>query len=180
MASLKATVAALVREGYTGKRLVSGVNELLLERGAGPTMATLAVIELDLESGTMRLTNAGHPPPYLIDGGRAQELMASSLPLGSPLSVPHQIERPFPVGARLLLYSDGLVEATDEAGEPFTYEQLAAVVGDSVGMTAGGLETAVLSALDRFVGDRPLADDLTLLVVERGSAHDPAASPPVS
>ena len=180
MASLKATVAALVREGYTGTDLVHGVNELLLERGAGPTMATLAVVDLDLESGILRLTNAGHPPPYLIEGGRAQELMASSLPLGSPLSVPHQIERPFPEGARLLLYSDGLVEATDQGGEPFSYERLAALVDGSAGKAAGELETELLTELDRFVGDRPLADDLTLLVVERGPKREPADHPPVS
>ncbi len=180
MASLKATVAALVREGYTGTALVSGINELLLERGAGPTMATLAVADLDLRNGTLLLTNAGHPPPYLIEGGRAEELMASSLPLGSPLSVPHQVERPFPEGARLLLYSDGLVEATDEAGEPFSYERLAALVDGSTGKAAGELEIAVLSELDRFVGELPLADDLTLLIVERGAKSDPAFHPPVS
>ncbi len=180
MASLKSTVAALVREGYTGRELVSGVNELLLDRQAGPTMATLVVVDLDLEEGTVRLTNAGHPPAYLIRDGGAEELMASSLPLGSPRSVPRQLERPFPEGARLLLYSDGLVEATDEAGEPFTYERLAAVVDDSTGRAAGELETAVLSELDRFVGDRPLADDLTLLVVERGSGSARAVDPPVS
>jgi len=168
MASLKSTVAAMVREGYTGVELVSKVNALLLERRAGPTMTTLSVIELDTDGGLMTLTNAGHPPAYLIHDGRVKELMVSSLPLGSPLSEPRQIEQAFPQGARLLLYSDGLVEATDGDGEPFTYERLARVVEESATLDGGELEAAILAALDRHVGGRPLDDDLTLLVVEWG------------
>jgi serine phosphatase RsbU (regulator of sigma subunit) len=173
MASLKSTVAALVHEGYSGADLVSRVNALVLGAAADPTMATLCVVDIDTESDTLNLANAGHPPAYLIHDGRSEELLVSSLPLGTSLAKPGSIDRPFPAGARILLYSDGLVEATDATGEPFTYERLATVVADGASMTGGELETSILAALDRVTEGAPLADDLTLLVVERGVGSQP-------
>lgn len=169
MAGLKSTVAALIREGYSGEELVLRVNGLLGEGRFGSIMATLAVAEIDIEDGLLRLTVAGHCPAYLVADGHSEELMAGSLPLGSALGRPSQLERPFPPGARLLLYSDGLVEAMGPSGEPFSYERLAALVRGSAGLSAGELEAAIVAALDDYVGDRALADDLTLVVVERDS-----------
>lgn len=173
MASLKSTVAALIREGYSGEELVLRVNGLMGEGRFGPIMATLAVAEIDVAAGLVRITIAGHPPAYVIADGRCEELMASSLPLGSALGRPAQLERPFPPGARLLLYSDGLVEAIGPSGEPFSYERLAATVRASVGLPAAELEAAIVAALDEYVGERALADDLTLVVVERAGAGEP-------
>jgi serine phosphatase RsbU (regulator of sigma subunit) len=177
MASLKSMVAALIREGYTGGELVERVNALLGERRAGQTMATLAVIEIDTAADRLSLTNAGHPPAYLIADGRTDELMAGSLPLGSSLGRPGELERAFPPGARLLLYSDGLPEAIDASGEPFGYGRLEDTVERGASLPAGELEVAIIQALDRFVGDRPLADDLTLLVVERAPRREEEPAP---
>jgi serine phosphatase RsbU (regulator of sigma subunit)/energy-coupling factor transporter transmembrane protein EcfT len=167
MAGLKSTVAALIWEGYSGEELVSRVNGLLGDRRLGPIMTTLAVAEIELAAGLLRITNAGHPPAYLVADGRCEELMAGSLPLGSARGRPAQLERPFPPGARLLLYSDGLVEAAGPSGEPFSYERLAATVRDNAAAPAAELEAAIVEALDRHRADRALADDLTLIVVER-------------
>ena len=180
MASLKSTVAALVYEGYSGVELVSRVNSLLVERRSGPTMATLSAVEIDATAGTVGITNAGHPPAFLIHGGRAEELLISSLPLGSPRSRPGHVVRPFPAGARILLYSDGLVEATDESGEPFSYERLARLVEEGADLAGGELEISILAALDRVTGGAPLADDLTVLVVERGADASGSEGPSVS
>lgn len=177
MASLKSMVAALIREGYSGSELLERVNALLSERRAGQTMATLAVFEIDTNADTLSVTNAGHPPAYLMIDGRAEELMAGSLPLGSPLGRPGRLERSFPPGARLLLYSDGLPEATDADGEPFGYDRLHEAVQRRAGLPAGELEVAIVRDLDGFIGERPLADDLTLLVVERSLAREEPRAP---
>jgi serine phosphatase RsbU (regulator of sigma subunit) len=168
MASLKSSVAALIGEGYAGGDLVSKVNALILNQRAGPTLATLSVVEIDTAANQLRLTNAGHPPAYLIGEGTPEELIASSLPLGSPRCQPSQLVRDFSVGSRLLLYSDGLVEATDSDGEPFTYERLAREVEKNRRLGALQLQAAILAALDEHIDGRSLDDDLTLLVVDRG------------
>ncbi len=66
MASLKSSVAALVHEGYGGTDLIAKVNHLLMEHGQAGTMATMAVVEIELGEGRLVLANAGHCPALLI------------------------------------------------------------------------------------------------------------------
>lgn len=169
MAGLKSAVAALVREGRSGADLVDRVNVVLREQGRRRLMATLAVAELDLERGEVRITNAGHPPPFLIPPhGEVVELEAPALPLGFALSRPASTRAPMLPGSRLVMYSDGLVEAADEAGEMLGYEAVAAVLAE-IGSQAPATELiqALLQRVRRHTGDRPLADDLTIVVVDR-------------
>jgi serine phosphatase RsbU (regulator of sigma subunit) len=79
------------------------------------------------------------------------------------------LERPFVAGSRLFLYSDGLVEAISEHGEPFGYERLANLLRGSADRPGNALIGSVLETLGEFTGGTPLADDLTLLVLERTS-----------
>ena len=169
MASLKSSVAALVHEGYAGSELIEKVNRLLVEHGQSRTMVTLSVIEIDLAEDRLKLANAGHPPAFLVtaDGG-AEELMAGSLPLGTRLCRPAVLERPFPVGSLLLAYSDGLVEAASADGEPFGYDRLERILSDAAGLPGAALTALILDRLSDYTTGANLADDLTLLIVERG------------
>jgi len=168
MASLKSSVAALVHEGYEGSDLIQKVNHLLLEHGQGRTMVTLAVVEIDFGRGRLSLANAGHCPAFLVrpEGG-PEELMAGSFPMGSRLCQPASLEKPFPVDSRLVLYSDGLVEAVSPDGEPFGYERLQEIVGDSANQSSANLTAMILDALAKHADGTPAADDLTVLIVER-------------
>jgi sigma-B regulation protein RsbU (phosphoserine phosphatase) len=77
------------------------------------------------------------------------------------------LERPFPVGSRLLMYSDGLVEALSPDGEPFGYDRLGRILSDATDLSGDALMTMILDKLSVFTAGTALADDLTLLVVER-------------
>ncbi len=172
MASLKSSVAALVHEGYGGTDLITKVNRLLMEHGQARTMATLTVVEIDLLEGRLVLASAGHCPGLLIlPGGMPDELMVSSVPMGSRLCNPAAIERPFPAGSRLILYSDGLVEAVSREGEPFGYQRLEEVVEAATDLSGSGLTTTILDALAQHSDGVPAADDLTVLVVERKASN---------
>jgi serine phosphatase RsbU (regulator of sigma subunit) len=172
MASLKSSVATLIQEGYGGEELLRRVNQLLVGDGSGRTMATLTAVEIDPNAGQLQVTAAGHPPAYLLSGGSSEELMTSSLPVGSQLFDPVRVERTLPSECLLVLYSDGLVEATDASGEPFGYERLARLLAESPQVGGGELAASVLEALDHHVGDRQLDDDLTLVVVENACGAD--------
>ncbi len=168
MAALKSSVAALVHEGYRGEELLLKVGHLLQLQGQSRVMVTMAVVELDLDRNTVRVSNAGHPPPYLITpSGEVVELLAGSLPLGSPLCRPAGLEHAFKAGSRLVAYSDGLVEGANRHGEPFGYEALTALLQNASGLDGAGLAKVVLAAFDHHTEGQPVADDLTLLVLER-------------
>jgi sigma-B regulation protein RsbU (phosphoserine phosphatase) len=170
MASLKSSIAALVHEDYSGCELIEKANHLLVEHSKKPAMVTLTVVEIDPIEGSFLLANAGHPPAYLLSAeGEVEELMAGSIPMGSRLCHPVSLEGSFPSGSRLVLYSDGLVEAASKGGEPFGYERFAQLLRGSSGLSGTALNARVLESLTAFTEGAPPADDLTLVVVERGA-----------
>jgi sigma-B regulation protein RsbU (phosphoserine phosphatase) len=64
------------------------------------------------------------------------------------------------------LYSDGLVEARNAAGQPFGYDSLREVLRSHRETPAASLIAVVLGALDHHLAGQPMTDDLTVLVVE--------------
>jgi len=168
MAMVKSAVAALVQEGHTGRDLLERLNRLLLGQTIRHRMVSLALAEIDPARDAVEVTSAGHPPGMLLAGeGDVEELLLSSLPLGHRWPEPPPSRtRPFRPGSRLLLYSDGLVEARDAAGQPFGYDALREVLRAHRATPAASLTAAILAALDRHLAGQPLTDDLTLLVVE--------------
>jgi serine phosphatase RsbU (regulator of sigma subunit) len=123
---------------------------------------------VDAEHGEVKIASAGHQPGVLLaaDGG-VKEVLLSSLPLGHrwPDPAPER-KLPFAPGSRLLLYSDGLVEAHDAAGNPFGYERLQEVLLRHREVGGPQVLAALLAELDRHVGGHPLGDDLTVVLVE--------------
>jgi serine phosphatase RsbU (regulator of sigma subunit) len=96
--------------------------------------------------------------------------MVGSLPIGTPRCEPRHLERPLAPGGRLVMYSDGLVEAVDGAGDPLSYRRLEELLWQAGGLGGGELTAAILGALDRHLNGRQIADDLTIVVVEAGGA----------
>lgn len=185
MASLKSAVAALVHEGYGGPDLARRLNRVLTGQRPERTLVTFGMLELDAAAGTARYTTSAHTPPYLVAaGGDVTEVAVGSLPLGSPLAEPRTVELVVAPGTRVVLYSDGLVEALDPDGEPVGYERFRAVLAAHAGLEADELPAAVLRAWEVLVGGRDPADDVTLLVVGVGPAGSSAlpasASVPLS
>jgi anti-sigma regulatory factor (Ser/Thr protein kinase) len=91
---------------------MSCVNGLLLDAGSDH-MATMIYGVLDTESGELRLVNAGHPPPLLIEpAGTARFLEGGNGPPVGALATAGYVEActVLAPGATLLLYTDGLVE----------------------------------------------------------------------
>ena len=178
MAMVKSAVATLVREGRSGVDLLERVNSLLLDNPRRHRTATILLVEIDArhETGAVRLTSAGHPPAFVVAGdGSVTEAMQSALPLGHPWPDPPQESMlPFGAGSRLVLYSDGMVEAQDAAGKAFGYDGLEASLRRHVELGAGELLAALLGELDRHAGARPLDDDLTVVVIERAVPKRPA------
>lgn len=169
MAMVKSAMGTLVLEGYRGSELLERLNRLLLQQSVKHRMATLVLASVDAETGEAEVTSCGHPPALLVRAdGSVEELLLSSLPLGTRLPVEPASRRvAFPPGSRLVLYSDGLIEAAGPAGTALGAEALAEMVREAAGRTAAELVAAILVGLTTHLGGKLLADDLTILVIER-------------
>jgi serine phosphatase RsbU (regulator of sigma subunit) len=176
MAMVKSAVAAFIQEGHRGKDLLERLNQLLLQHPVRHRMVTLALIEIDERNAAIEVTNSGHPPVYVLSpDGRVEEVMLSALPVGHRwLDAPASWRGRFEAGSRLVVYSDGLVEALDQNGEQFGYDALRSILQRDVQLPAPQLMASLVAELERHTGGAPLADDLTILIVESGCPPDPS------
>ena len=130
---------------------------------------TLLLVLVDPRTTSIDYLNAGHPPA-IVWGGSAPVLLEATTPLlsfGLGLSKEPVRSRPFRPGDRIALYSDGMYEVRDPAGEEFGRARFQ----ETVVSGRERLDHAVRRLLDqavRHAGGRPPEDDLTLLLAEFG------------
>ena len=168
MARFGMAVRLLANQASTPLDLLVTLNILLLDELEAGMFVTAQVIALDVDSGTLEIANAGHPPPMLrtADGHVEQLVLAPGAALGANAQTRFGSSTlTLAPGACLLLFTDGLDEAEDKDGEQFGIERAKAA------MQRGGKAPAILAEinrqLDAFVGSAAAADDLTLLLLSR-------------
>jgi serine phosphatase RsbU (regulator of sigma subunit) len=167
MAMVKAAITTLVEEGAEETSLFHRLNDLVYRSTERRAFMTLAFTIFDLEHGTIRHTNAGHLYPYLLrEGQRPQGIEVPSLPLGvrSTIST-HTAEVDLQEGDAVVYLSDGIVEAQDENGEPFGFDQLEALLADSKDRSPSTIRDRILAAVARHCGTRPADDDRTVMIL---------------
>lgn len=173
-ALVMATTRSVLRSA--AERLVSPgevlrqANELLYPDIPENMFATCLYLVLDPSDGSMVYANAGHNLPYRCTAQGVVELRATGMPLGlMPGMVYEEKEAMLNPGERLLLYSDGLVEAHNPQREMFGFPRLRDLLAMHLGAEA--IEF-LLKGLAEFTGpDWEQEDDVTLLLLERTSAH---------
>jgi serine phosphatase RsbU (regulator of sigma subunit) len=130
---------------------------------------TFVAAVLDLASFAVTLVNAGHMPPLRRRAdGRVDAVGEEAV--GLPLA---GIDRPYEEvtlalgpGESMLLYTDGVTEMRNPAGELYGPERLRAAV-QAAAAEPEALGAAVLADVRRFAAGRPQGDDLTLVCVGR-------------
>jgi len=168
MASTKAMLPLLASERGAAAAL-GELNRRLAAELAARQFVAMALVRFDPASGGYELANAGLPDPYLLADGQEPRALATQGPR-LPLGVRDDLEytplkgRLAP-GERLLLFTDGLPEATRPDGSPLGYEgfeRLLPTGTASPGQTLDGL-------LEQAHGVEALepSDDWTLLLLER-------------
>jgi phosphoserine phosphatase RsbU/P len=125
--------------------------------------------ELQMETGRLRYINAGHPAPLLLRNGKAVRALTGGrrMPLGLDDSVIDIAEETLEPGDRLLLYTDGVVEARDSAGELFGTDRLVDLAERSAVAELPAPETLrrLAHSVMEHQGGLP-TDDATILLVE--------------
>jgi serine phosphatase RsbU (regulator of sigma subunit) len=130
--------------------------------------------EITPDANRLRLLNCGHPSPYLLTPDGAVTPLDPDVPglplcmsvLGSPQAGPD--ERPFPVGATLLLVTDGVTEARDGSGT--FYDPVSRLTGRGPFRQPDEVIAALVRDVEHWIGG-PRDDDMAILALTRsGSA----------
>jgi serine phosphatase RsbU (regulator of sigma subunit) len=140
---------------------------------------TMVLGEIDARSGRAAIVQAGHPPPLLITrDGTVAALGDGGFPVGLfPAAQFEPVAFEIGPGDRLMLYSDGLVEAHNSAGEIFSEERLLDLVRAHATDPTERLLDRLDAALRSWRGSETLEDDLSVLVLERLSELVQGAPP---
>lgn len=144
------------------------LNESLFHSHSGRFM-TAAMVEVDPASLAFSYVSAGHNPLLWVHAGAPVWLESCGLPLGvlEDSVFPPPPSRTLAEGDLLVLYTDGLTEAANPAGEFFGEERLAAVAVEAARLRLPPAEVVerIYAALDGFAAGVAYADDLTLVVL---------------
>ncbi len=168
MATFQSSLKTLVQKPIPLPELVDRLCRYSCEHSLQGLRFTTAVIaELDPLTGTLSYVNAGHNPPALLRADGAIEwLTTGGLPLGVPAGIAYDSAtltlRP---GDRLVVFSDGVVEAQDPGGQEYGDARLRQVLNDARGEDAAGTLGRLMSSVDAFVATAPRSDDITCLVM---------------
>ncbi|MCY3923461.1 MAG: SpoIIE family protein phosphatase [Chloroflexi bacterium] len=124
---------------------------------------------IDLELGTLTYVNAGHDPPYLMRPNEGPEMipMTGGIALGVLPELNYtETTIPLDEGASMFLYTDGITEAEDVAGQQFGRERLEEKLAGLNGEGPQELMESVLTDLRTFSGDAKQFDDITCMAVQ--------------
>jgi serine phosphatase RsbU (regulator of sigma subunit) len=170
MAQILGSLRSEQRNGTV--EIVSDLNRSLLALGdqiGTPLTCSLFYTILDASGGTISFVNAGHPPPYLCDPrtGKPQPLGSSGMLLGVQRLEPVEMSHPLGPGARMVLYTDGILDACNTDGERFGNRRLEDAIGKHVGQDPDGFADRIIAEVREFRQGVPQVDDESVVVVDR-------------
>jgi serine phosphatase RsbU (regulator of sigma subunit) len=164
MAMIKAALLILVQEESDPEKILARLDAVVRADTQTRFFVTATLALLDFRAGTLTITNAGHPPTYLLRQGQVEEIVLPGSPLGGMGRTYGQRKLRLERGDVLVWLSDGLIEATNATDDVFGYD---AIVQALTGPAASPTEVRdrLLAAVEKHVAGEPPQDDRTLLVM---------------
>jgi sigma-B regulation protein RsbU (phosphoserine phosphatase) len=174
---IKIAVAAQAADAAAPGKMLTGLSHIF-HRRLRTQFITIVYLCVDVDAGSLCWANAGHPPPLLLRRGEVRELAAAGPVLGR-LARRDYAESciTLEAGDRLLVFSDGILEAMSPSGEPFGDGRLQAFLAAHGHLSADAIAAALLALLETWSRPHPpaaaspdqdahgFADDLTLVVL---------------
>ena len=157
------------RMGKSPAEILKSANEAICATNREEMFVTVWLGILDLETGKLTTANAGHEYPYLKQPGGAYEMVSDphSFVVGGLEGIVYRnYEIMMEPGARLFVYTDGVVEATDKDEVLFGTERLLNALNKEPDAEPEKLLANVKESVDRFVADAEQFDDMTMLCLE--------------
>ncbi|MBA2079737.1 SpoIIE family protein phosphatase [Rhodanobacter sp. PCA2] len=170
---------ALAPRARSPQHLLAMLNLELCRHNENCMFVSLSCGMLDTSTGELVMSSAGHEPPVLCDADGARLL---ELETGAALGLDEDARYPartlwLQPGQTLMLYTDGITEASDTDGQMFGVERLLACLRQAASCASAELADGLLAEVDRFAAGAAQADDITVLALNwhhalaDGNAH---------
>ena len=171
MAAMATAFNIFTRTDPTPADLAREINQTLAPKTAPSKFATVFFGVLDPATGIVEFANAGHVPPLIAGRDGVRELKSTDIVVGLfPQAVYRNQSVTLEPGDSLIMFTDGITEAENEAEEQLGIEPVVELLANRHGSTADALIGAINEAVDRFACGVPPGDDVTMLVIARSPA----------
>jgi len=162
MSATRGMLRSLVEAACTPAEVLAKLNRLLVEDFPAGRFVTMVYAVLDPAKRTLTFANAGHLRPLLMGSNSAQFLdVERGIPLGLGSGDFSEVEVKLPVGFRLVLYSDGITEAENPAGEEYGVLRLQQHFS-----RPGASAESLLDDVRSFADGAGLRDDASVILVK--------------
>jgi serine phosphatase RsbU (regulator of sigma subunit) len=191
MAMLKAALTILAGQETAPQEILRRLDEVVRLDRDGRFFVTATFAVVDFRRGTLEITNAGHPPTYILRGPDVREVMLPGSPLGGLGSTYGSETLELVPGDVVVWLSDGFIEARDDDSEPFGYRGVELALGavaeaaldaaDGIpGPPAAAVRDHLVAAVNRHTRGGHPEDDRTLVVMRYKRAATDSVSPRVA
>lgn len=169
MALLLAVLRTLVDERLEPKPLIERLNAQIVRHSPSSRFITFFYAVYTPATGSLAYVNAGQNPPLIRRrDGRYERLTATGVALGMfDRATYDTLETRIEPGEMLIMYSDGITETEDPAGEPLEEPGLQEVIERHLRDTPAELSAHIISEVEAFAQAPRFADDLTILILKR-------------
>lgn len=149
--------------------VTKSINDFMYRNTPDDVFLTLFMASIEVKTGKMTYTLAGHPSPiiYRSTDKSIEELELCGGMVGAFDSSEFTEKEVFiGSGSRMLIYTDGLVEATNSEGQEFGAKQVNGIIGGRYSVHSSAIIGEILERLEVHTGGAALADDVTMVVVD--------------
>jgi phosphoserine phosphatase RsbU/P len=161
MSATRAMSRSLAENSCTPAEVLTKLNQLMVEDFPSGRFVTMVYAVLDPARRILTFANAGHLPPVLVEASGARFLETEmGLPLGIRRGSYSEATIPLKGGTRIVLYSDGITEATNPGEEEYGPARLAAHL-----QQAPASMESLLQDVRAFAKGNELRDDATVIMV---------------
>ena len=178
MMTAKTIIKDLAEGGMAVNDIFTKANEKLCENNESGMFVTAWMGILDLTTGNLQFANAGHNPPLLKRANGEFEYLKTraGFVLAGMEGVRYRMgELTLCAGDRMFLYTDGVTEATNKDNQLYGEDRLISFMNNNSTVEATALLPALKGDIDKFVGEAPQFDDITMLMFDYkpngGSEH---------
>jgi sigma-B regulation protein RsbU (phosphoserine phosphatase) len=169
MATFQASLKTLSTTPCSLRELLAGMNRYACNNSQGGLRFTTAFIgQFNAASRVLDYINAGHNNPILRrSSGAIERLEAGGVPLGIQQDAKYDAgEATLAPGDWLVIFTDGLVEAVNFAGEEYGEQRLLTVLNANTGLAPDLLLQRMIAEVNSFVGSTPQHDDITCMLIK--------------
>ena len=170
MAVTRSTFRTVSAHESMPDRIVTIMNKTIADMNKNHMFVTLFVGVLDLPTGRLRYSNAGHDAPLLIGAGIGELPCDSNIPVGFMPTWKYSLqEAQIFTGTTIFLFTDGLTEAMDINNAQFQMERINDVATRALAnqqQEPRQLIDQMIEAVHQFVGEAEQSDDLTMMGIQ--------------